>query len=341
MNNLQKSYILTQKGRKKLLIALLIGCFMATLMNLCVGSTQLSLMEILDVIILGKQQVAAETILLLVRLPRVCACLLAGMALAVSGTIIQGVLSNPLAAPNIIGVNAGAGLAIAVCCTFFPTETKVFPFAAFLGATLSTLLVLEIAERTVAAKMTLVLAGISVSSIFNAIIDGIITVFPDALSGYSDFRIGGFFNVSFDQIKPSVGVIVIGVIIAFSLHNELDVMMLGSETARSLGLSTKKVRIVLLSIAAALAGAAVSFSGLLGFVGLVVPNIMRRFVGDESKCLLLASALGGAVLLATCDLVARVAFAPYEIPVGIVMSLVGGPFFISILLSQRKRRTHD
>lgn len=127
-------------------------------------------------------------------------------------------------------------------------------------------------------------------------------------------------------------------IAAFSLTNELDVLMLGSETAESLGMRVGKTRIILLAISAALAGAAVSFAGLLGFIGLIAPHIIRRFTGDEARYLLPASALGGAALLLVCDLASRLLFAPYELPVGITLAFIGGPFFIWLLLRQRKGR---
>lgn len=130
-------------------------------------------------------------------------------------------------------------------------------------------------------------------------------------------------------------------IILLLLTNELDLLLLGSDTARSLGLSAKRLRVVFLALAAALAGAAVSYAGLLGFVGLVVPHIMRLLVGEESRPLMLSSLLGGAAFLTLCDLLARTLFAPYELPVGIVLAFVGGPFFIWLLLKQRGGRTHD
>ena len=189
--------------------------------------------------------------------------------------------------------------------------------------------------------MSLILAGVAISNIFSAGIDAIITLFPDALLGYSDFRIGGLSNVTMRQLGPAAMLIIPGILGAVSLSSHIDILALGTETAQSLGLPIRKVRTVLLMIAAALAGAAVSFCGLLGFVGLIVPHIMRRIVGDNSQPLLISSALGGAVLLSLCDLLARVLFTPYVLPVGIVMSFVGGPFFLWLLFHQRGGRTHD
>ncbi|MCH3973270.1 MAG: iron ABC transporter permease [Oscillospiraceae bacterium] len=329
------------RSRKiRLLILLAAAAVFAVFLSMCLGSSFLSPREILQVLS-GKEKGSAATILLYVRLPRTCGCLLAGAALAVSGTIIQGVLANPLAAPNIIGVNAGAGLAVVLICAIAPLSTAAVPFAAFFGAFSAVLLVLLIAEKAGTSRITLVLAGVAISSILSAGIDALVTIFPDALNGYTDFRIGGMSSLTMARIAPSFWVIAACLLAALLLANELDILMLGAETAQSLGLRVRAVRIGMLALAAALAGAAVSFCGLLGFVGLIVPHIMRRLIGEESRPLIAASALGGAVLLTVCDVAARTLFSPYELPVGIVLSLIGGPFFIWLLLRQRGGRIHD
>lgn len=323
------------------LLALGLCLLLSVLLSLCLGPVVVPPGDIVQALFGRQSGTTAAGIILYVRVPRTCACLLAGAALAVSGVMIQGVLANSLAAPNIIGVNSGAGLLVVLYCAAIPNSIGATPYVAFAGALLGVLLVLFIAEKTGASKITLVLAGVAISSMFGAGIDTVVTLVPEALNGYSDFRIGGFSGVTMAQVQPAGLVIVISLAASCSLHHELDVMMLGTEQAQSLGLSAKKTRIILLALAAALAGAAVSFSGLLGFVGLIVPHMMRRLVGEESSVLLPAAGLGGALLLTICDLIARMAFAPYELPVGIVLSLVGGPFFIWLLLQQRGGRVHD
>ncbi len=311
---------------------------LSALMSLCLGAVAVRPGEVLAVL-LGRGSGPAVPVVLYARLPRTCGCLLAGAALAAAGTVIQGVLGNPLAAPNVIGVNAGAGLCTAVCAALWPAWTAAVPFAAFLGAFGGVLLVLLIAERTGASKMTLVLAGVAVSGMFSAGIDTVLTFFPDALNGYTDFRVGGMANLSMSRVAPAFWVVLAAFLLALSLAGELDVLLLGEETARSLGLPARRLRLVLLALAAALAGAAVSFAGLLGFVGLIAPHMVRRLVGEDSSArLLLAAALGGAALLTLCDILARTLFAPYELPVGVVLSLLGGPFFLWLLLRQRRGR---
>ena len=143
------------------------------------------------------------------------------------------------------------------------------------------------------------------------------------------------------RIVPAFWLILIALLLVLSLSHELDILNLGADTAQSLGLPARKLRLLFLVLAAALAGAAVSFSGLLGFVGLIIPHIMRKLVGEENHVLIPACALGGAALVTICDLLARIVVAPYELPVGIVLSLLGGPFFLWLLLRQRGGRTHD
>ncbi len=309
MKSLRTSSTPELRPAGRVLAGLLLLTLLSAVLSLCLGSTTLS-PALVPQALLGQLSGTVEgQIIQYVRLPRTCGCLLAGMALAVSGAVIQSVLNNPLAAPNIIGVNSGAGLMVVLCSALFPQSVTLTPLAAFLGAFLGVLLVLLIAERTGASRITLVLAGI-----------------------------GGLSNLSMDRIVPAFWVVLVSLILLISLSGEMDILALGRETAQSLGLPVKPLRLVLLALAAALAGAAVSFAGLLGFVGLIVPHIMRRTVGEDSLPLLLACALGGASLLTLCDLLSRVLFAPYEIPVGIVLSLAGGPFFIWLLLRQRGGR---
>ena len=328
------------RRRDRTALLLLAGlALIAAALSLSIGSVPLSPAQVLGALTGRLTGTVPARIVSFVRLPRTLACLAAGAALATSGAVIQGVLANPLAAPNIIGVNSGAGLAAALCCALLPSMPAMVPVLSFLGALAGVLLVLLLAQRTGAARITLVLAGVAVSSMFGAGIDAVLTFVPEALNGYSDFRIGSLANVSLDRVLPAGGLILAALAAVLWFAKEMDLLLLGADTAQSLGLPVKRIRLTLLTLAAALAGAAVSFAGLLGFVGLLVPHMMRRLVGEDSRTLLLASALGGAALLTGCDLLARVLFAPYELPVGIVLSLLGGPFFLWLLLGQRRGRT--
>ena len=275
-----------------------------------------------------------------VRLPRTLGCLLAGAALAVSGSVIQGVLSNKLASPSIIGVNAGAGLAVTLCCASGFLSGWAIAGSAFLGALLSVLLIVFTAEKVGASRTTVILTGVAVNAFLNALSEAVSTLIPEVGMMAGDFRVGGFGSVSQVRLLPAGVLICLALIVVCSLHNELDVLALGEETAQGLGMDVKKTRTLLLALAALLAGAAVSFAGLLGFVGLIVPHAVRRLAGSESKILLPLCAMGGAAFVAFCDTVARVVFAPFELPVGILLSVLGGPFFLLLLLKRKGGRIH-
>ncbi len=189
--------------------------------------------------------------------------------------------------------------------------------------------------RTGASRITVVLAGVAISALFGAGIDAVVTLVPDALDGVADFRVGGFTGVTMAQLIPAGGLIFVSLGAVLSLARQMDILGLGSDTARSLGLSVGVVRFLLLFLAAVLAGAAVSFCGLMGFVGLIVPNTMRRLLGESSLSLTAASALGGAFFVTVCDVLARILFAPFELPVGIILAFAGAPFFLWLLLCQK------
>ena len=234
--------------------------------GLWIGSVSLSPGDVFSALIGKDTTSTAARIVLYTRLPRICAALLSGAALSVAGAIIQTVLNNPLASPGIIGVNSSAGLAVACVCAIVPSAQRFTPFVAFAGAFLGVMFVMILSEKTGASRMTVILAGVAVSNLFSAAIDGIVTIVPEALTGITDFRIGGFTGVTMEQLKPAGLLILVSLCIVCSLSQQLDILALGSDTAASLGLSVKPVRFLFLLLAAALAGAAVSFSGLLALL---------------------------------------------------------------------------
>lgn len=308
--------------------------------GLWAGSSPIDLPAAVREIVSSGAGSAQSRILLYVRLPRVCAALLAGSALAVSGMLIQAVLGNPLASPNVIGVNAGAGFFTFLAMALLPGVAGAAPAGAFVGALLATLVVYAVAAGAGAGRLTIILAGVAVSSVFTAGINTIKTFFPDTIYNGSSFLIGGFSGVSAGDLFPAWVMLLPALLAACCLSGQADLLCLGEETARSLGVHVGLARFVLLVLACLLAGCAVSFSGLLSFVGLLAPHIVRRIWGEAHtghRVLLPGAALLGAGFVTLCDLLSRVLFAPYEIPVGILLSLVGGPFFLALLLGQRRR----
>lgn len=307
----------------------------AILMSLCLGSARISLTDLWDVIANHDGKSVAGRIFWYARLPRTAACLLAGAALAVAGAVIQGVLTNKLASPGIIGVNAGAGLAVTICCALGAFSGWTIAGAAFGGAVISVLVVALTAQKIGASKTTVILGGVAMNSCLNAASEAISILVPDAGMQAADFRVGGFSSVAYTRLIPAGILIVLGIIVLFTLCNDLDVISLGEDTAQGLGMPVKQMRTVFLALAALLAGAAVSFSGLLSFVGLIIPHVARKMVSNESGKLLPFCAICGAGFVTFCDLLARTLFAPYEIPVGILLSFIGGPFFLMLLLQKK------
>lgn len=327
----------TQKNKVLTVLILAAAAFAAAAASLCVGSSALSLGQIVGAL-LGSGEESVRNIVLYFRLPRTLGALLCGAALAVGGVIIQGVLGNPLAGPNIIGVNSGAGLGAILCSALLPYSMAAVPAAAFAGALGACMLVYTLARKTGASRITLVLAGVAISSILSACIDAVSIFFPEAALGANAFMVGRLSGVTMKMLALPALLSLLAAAGAFALSYELDLLMLGDDVAHSLGLSTRAVRNILLTLAAVLCGSAVSFAGLVGFVGLLVPHAARFLVGGEHKYLLCASAFLGAALVCVCDLIARVLFAPFQLPVGILLSLLGGPFFLWLLFRQRGGR---
>lgn len=330
-----------KKVKEHTIIILMLLIFICTfIISAATGAVNISLKD-MAYIIMGNGNKSYENILMHVRLPRVAACALAGSGLAVSGAVIQNVLQNPLAGPNIIGVNAGAGFAVVLCSALFPFTYEIVPFAAFAGALAAMIFIYFLAKKTGASKVTLVLAGVCVNSMLNAASDLIHTFGDDTLTGTYGFRLGGFSSVSMRVLLPAGVLIIIACFITFILQNELEILSLGEQVASSVGLNVRFFRFLFLILAAVLAGASVSFAGLLGFVGLIAPHVSRRIAGEECRYLLPFSALFGGFLVMLCDTAARTIWKPYEIPAGILLSFVGAPFFLYLLFHQKRRRSHD
>ena len=323
---------------KKFTFSLLI-LLSSIFLSLCLGAAQLSFVDLWQALLAGPKNTAGY-IFWYVRLPRTVGCVLAGSALAVSGAVIQGVLHNSLASPSIIGVNAGAGLAVTVCCAVGLLSGWAIAGAAFFGALAAVLLIVLAAEKAGASRTTVILGGVAVNAFLNALAEAVTVLIPEAGVMAGDFRVGGFSAVSWPRLIPAGAMIVLALVVVFSLRNVLDVLALGEETASGLGLSVRPMRTFLLLLAAMLAGAAVSFGGLLGFVGLIVPHAVRKIAGNENRHLLPLSAVLGAAFVTVCDLTARMAFAPYELPVGILLSVLGGPAFLWLLWNRKGGRNH-
>lgn len=244
-----------------------------------------------------------------------------------------------MASPNVIGVNAGAGFFALLAGVLLPQ--RAVPGAAFAGALVTALLIYLLALRAGLARTTLVLAGLAVSGILTAGVNTMRLLFPEGVTGADGFLIGGLSGVSLTAVGSALPYLAAGGVLALFLAPELNILALGEQTAASLGLPVGRTRLASILAAALLAGATVSFAGLISFVGLLVPHIARRLVGVDHRVLLPACALLGAIFLLVCDTAARTLFAPYELPVGILLNVIGGVFFLYLLLGRKRGRVYD
>lgn len=294
--------------------------------GLCFGSAPLSFSD------LAAGEGTARVILLGIRLPRVAAGVLAGVGLAAAGVLLQTVTANDLASPNIIGINSGAGLAVILLLTLAPKAASWLPVGAFFGAFGAALVILAAGHRMGSARTGILLMGIAMTTIFNAVISFLSLLDEGILAQYNHFTVGSLRGLGLDDLIVPAVIILAAFCAALALSGRLGVLSLGDAAASALGVRVKGLRLMALACAAACGAAVVSFAGLLGFVGLVVPHMARSLVGERPGKMLPVAALLGACLVILADLLGRTLFAPSELPVGILMSLIGAPYFLYLLI---------
>ena len=272
-----------------------------------------------------------------IRIPRIASALFSGAALSVSGYILQNNLNNTIASPGLLGINNGAGLFVLISACIFPYQAELKCLMAFIGALTVTLLVSLLSNGTGMSKTSVILSGVAVSAVCVSIIDVIISLKPETVADKAAFQLGGFASVPISSVKLAVPVIVAALILSFIFSPAMDLMALGDETAAGLGLNIKLNRGILLFCASVMAGAAVSMCGLIGFVGLMVPNFVRLIYKGKARGGMILSTLIGAAFLLFCDTLSRLLVFPYELPCGLLLSILGAPFLIRILIKKRKR----
>lgn len=342
LKNWRNSIWLMIKNRlfhKKIYIYVLVIMTIALFfLGLIWGSVKIPIKDVL--VVLSGQDKSSRTafILLTVRLPRVCAAFLAGAGLGTAGVILQAVMNNSLASPNTIGVNSGAGFFAMLSMILFPQNLLSKSIMAFGGALLTSLLIVALAYIADKSRITIVLAGITVSSFLSAGMNMMKILDTDITINAMQFVIGSLSGVTMKSIKyPSVG---IGIALAFAviMGKALNILALGDGVASSLGLRVHLTRIVFVVLSSIMSGLVVSFAGLIGFVGLIVPHICRYFLGNDARILIPACSVLGGSFVIFCDLLGRAIFTPYELPAGIILSLAGAPFFLYLLMRKGGRR---
>lgn len=330
VNEHKKFGMAIEKWRVLMLAAFAVlaaGGFLCSVLSGAVAIPVSALGDILN----GGGDNASRQILLNIRLPRAVVAALVGMNLAVSGAVLQAVMKNPLADPHIIGISSGAGLAGIFVIVLFPALEYLIVPTAFCGAMLAAACIYILAWKNGIRPLRIVLAGVAVSSFLGAGISAILVLYSDRVHGALMWMVGGLAARSWPHVEIILPYAVIGFILAFCGARYLNILQLGDDVAKGLGVNVELVRLVFTAIGALLAASAVSVAGLLGFVGLIVPHTARLLTGSDYRFLIPSSALLGIAVVTYSDTLARVAFAPLELPVGIFMAALGAPFFLFLL----------
>ena len=321
--------------------------FMTFVLCLGFGAERISFFQVVNILAQGpflqseNLEFPRHIILWQVRVPRVLLAFMVGGSLAAVGASLQALLRNPLADPFVIGISSGAALGASVAILFGVglsiLTLLVLPFCAFLGALLSILVVYRIAVSYGSFSIhALLLGGVVLNAIFSALVLFLTTLAdPYKASGMYAWLMGSLTGPDFQTVLVLAGYLLLGIFVLVSQASALNLLTLGEEAARSLGVEVERVKRVVFTASALLTGAVVAFSGLIGFVGLIVPHAVRLMFGADHRLLLLASGILGGMFLMVADTVARTLLSPAEIPVGVVTALVGGPIFLYLLVQRR------
>ena len=324
-----------ETGKSKAFRVFVIGLFavftgFARGVSLIFGSADLSFGTILHTL-LGNVETTDEMVIWNIRFPRNIVGALVGANLAVSGAILQAVMKNPLADPGIVGVSSGAGLAGVMMLIFMPEASLLLTPVSFIGAMASAAAVYALAWKNGVRPSRIILAGVAVNAFLGSGISALLVFYSDKVQGALLWMVGGLSARSWPQVESLFPYTILGLVFALAGCKVLTILSLGDETARGLGVPVEKVRFSMTAVAALLAAGAVSIAGLIGFVGLVVPHIVRLIIGTDYKYVVPGSAILGAGVLVFCDTLGRVLFSPIEIPAGIIMAFLGAPFFLYLL----------
>ena len=264
-------------------------------------------------------------------MPRTIVAICVGLNLAVAGAILQAIMRNPLADPHIIGISSGAGLAGIATMIILPKFEYLITPISFLGAMLAAVVIYILAWKDGIRPVRIILAGVAVSAFFGSGISALMIFYSDRIHSALMWMVGGLAARSWPHVEIILPYTIFGCIVAYLGARNLNILQLGDDIARSLGLKVEVVRFSMTAIAAILAASSVSVVGLLGFVGLIVPHAARLLVGSDYRYLLPATGFLGIAVITLSDIFARVVFAPIELPVGIIMAFIGAPFFLFLL----------
>ncbi len=274
------------------------------------------------------------------RLPRVLVAIIAGFGLALAGAVMQSTLKNPMADTYTTGVSSGAAFGATLCIVsgfnFISGDFSLL-LNAFLFSLAPTALIMVVSRMKGASSTTMILSGLAIMYIFSAMTTALqLWAEPDSLAAIYRWQVGSLNNMLWDDVPVMFVVTLIGSVAIMLLSNKINILSSGDESARALGIDASKLRIICLVIVSLIAASIVSFTGTIGFVGLVAPHVARIFIGSDNRYLIPASAVFGALLLLISDYIGRTIIAPSVLEVGVVTAFIGGPMFLYLIIRQRK-----
>ncbi len=335
-------------GRKLLFIlACVIAVIVLFFVSICVGTLELSVSEVFDLLInhikgeVDPAEKYSDNVVWNLRVPRALFAIIAGVSLSISGAVMQSVMKNPLADPYTTGVSSGAMFGVAVAMILGLSVTGAGGYAITLNAMIFSMvpiaLIVVMAPFFRRSPATLILSGVAVSFLFNSATSLLMVATDSAtLAVVYQWMVGTFTDKSWEIIPVSLTVALIGIAILAPLSNKLNIMTLDDKDAKSLGVNVENLRILCLVVLAAMTSVIISYVGIIGFVGLVVPHMVRMILGADNKYLLPASGAFGAVFLLGCDIISRAIDIGMSIPVGVVTSAIGAPIFMYLIIKQKR-----
>ena len=348
ISELKQEYFKVSQAKRLLLLFLALAVFATVIWSLNIGPSKVNLKTVWDVICDLFEHNEALTngdrvIVLRVRLPRICASILAGILLAGSGLLMQGVFQNPLVSPYTMGVSNGAsfGASIAIVFAanlkFLNLGDYLTPAFAFGFAAITMFLVQGIGRLTNNTTSTLLLAGVAVGHLFTGLVS-LIKYMADEekLPDLVFWQMGSVSNVTWPQLAIMAAAVVIGIVVMTRYAWDLNVMATGEESAISLGVNYKKIRTIAFLLSTLMTGVAVSFTGIIGFVGMVAPHVARIIVGNDYRYTIPTASVVGALLLMVADSISRILVTRMSLPIGVITSLIGVPFFLWLIVKKRQ-----
>ena len=338
------SYRRTRARRISFILACIVACLILSIYSVTIGPYPMTMGDVIDVLwnfitMQLQDDTTIAHIVLNLRLPRIIGGIICGFALAVCGAAMQSMMKNPLADPYTMGISSGAGFgaALAMILGIELIAGGGIVVNAFVFAVIPAVIILFLSRFRKATPTMMVLCGISLMYLFNALTQLFMLIAdPDDMSAVYEWMVGSLDGVSYDELLLVLLVTVIGSLYVQYMANQLNVMGIGDESAQTLGVDVERRRLVILMVITLVAASVVSFTGVIGFVGLVAPHIARTLIGSDNRYLVPASGVVGSLLLVASDILARTIASPVMLPVGVITACVGGPLFMLLILRSTK-----